>query len=58
MAADDRQEHPEKDRRVKELLDRLADILRGLPPDRLAAFEEYVHEQIEEEHGRDTAKGD
>ena len=60
MAADDRAEHSEKDRRVKELLDHLAEVLRGLSPDRLEAFKEYVDEQIKQgaDDGRDAAEGD
>jgi len=60
VAADDRAEHPEKDRRVKELLDHLAEVLRSLPSDRLEAFKEYVDEQTKREgdHGRDSPQGD
>jgi hypothetical protein len=56
VAADDRAEHPQKKRCVKELLDHLADILRGLSPDRLEAFEDFINETSEEgnQHGRDT----
>ena len=60
MAADDRTEHPDEGR-VKELLDRLAEILRSLPPDRQKAFREYLDEQIEREEaddGRDAESDD
>lgn len=59
MATDNGAEHPSEDR-VKELLDRLAAILRGLPADRQQAFREYLDEQIEQEesdNGRDAAEG-
>ncbi len=52
MAADDRAEHPDEGR-VKEMLDRLAEILRSLPPDRQKAFREYLDEQIEHEKAVD-----
>lgn len=58
MAADDSAEHPDEGR-VKDLLDRLAAILRGLPADRQQAFREYLDEQIKEaDHGGDAAEGD
>jgi hypothetical protein len=52
MAADDREEHPSPGR-VRKLLDRLAEILRGLPPDRQEAFREYLDEQAEGEDDDD-----
>lgn len=60
MATDDGAEHPAEGR-VKELLDRLAEILRQLPPDRQEAFREYLDGKIKQEgeadDGRDVAKG-
>jgi hypothetical protein len=60
VATDDGTKHPEKEGRVKELLDRLADVLRGLPPDRQQAFQEYLNEQIakEADNGGDPAEED
>jgi hypothetical protein len=45
---------------VRKLLDRLAEILRGLPPDRQEAFREYLDEQAEKENddGGVTEEGD
>jgi hypothetical protein len=42
------------------MLERLAAILRSLPPGRLEAFEEHLNEQIEEEadNGGDLAEDD
>jgi hypothetical protein len=48
MATHDDQEHFEEER-VKQLIDRLAEILKGLPPDRQQAFREYLREQTESE---------
>ncbi len=58
MAADDDPEHPQEER-IKAMLDRLAEILRGLPPDRQKAFREYLDEEIrkEDKHSRDSAEG-
>lgn len=60
MAANDREEHPAEDG-VKELLDRLADLLRSLPPDRQEAFREYLDDKIKQEgeadNGGDAAQG-
>jgi hypothetical protein len=58
MAADDREKHRSPGR-VRKLLDRLAEILRGLPPDRQEAFREYVDEQAEaDDDGGGTEEGD
>ena len=60
MAADDRAKHRAKGR-VKKLLDRLAEILRGLPPDRQKAFREYLDgkaAQEEKDDGGDVEDGD
>ena len=60
MAADDHPQHPEEDR-IKQMLDRLAEILRQMPADRQKAFRDYLDEQIEQEgedDGGDVAAGD
>ena len=59
MATDDGSEHPSESR-IKELLDRLAELLRELPPDRQKAFQEYLDEQIEKEgdDGGDNQESD
>ncbi len=57
MAADDRPEHPDESQ-INELLDRLAELLRNLPPDRQQEFREYLREQIETDAGRNAAEGD
>lgn len=57
MAADDRPEHPDESH-ISELLDRLAELLRNLPPDRQQEFREYLREQIETDAGRNAAEGD
>ena len=56
MAADDRPEHTDEDR-IKDMLDRLVEILRELPPDRQKAFEEYLREQVEKDREADD-RGD
>jgi hypothetical protein len=47
----DTHERPERARkgRLKAIYDRLAAILKGLPPDRLEAFQDYVDEQAKKE---------
>ena len=60
MAADDREGHPRKGR-LRRLYDRLAEILRGLPPDRREAFGEHLDEQVKKEEkddGGSTEEGD
>jgi hypothetical protein len=52
MAANDDQEHSEEDR-IKRLIDRLAEVLWGLPPDRQQAFREYLDERIKHEEADD-----
>lgn len=57
MATDDRAEHSDEGR-VRELLDRLAEILRALPTDRQKAFREYLDEQVQkDDDGGNAAKG-
>ena len=50
MGSHDREEDLGKGR-IRGLYDRLAAIVRGLPPDRQEAFAEYPDEQICEENG-------
>jgi hypothetical protein len=60
VAENDREKHPDE-KRIAELMDRLAAILRAQPPDRQAAFLEMLNEQIEreaEDAGRDAADSD
>jgi hypothetical protein len=58
MGTHERQGDSEKERRVKELLDRLAAAIKKLPPERLEALEEFIREQEEgTNHDRDTTPG-
>jgi hypothetical protein len=51
VGSPDREANPGKGR-IRRLYDRLAAIVRGLPPDRQEAFAEYLDEQIRDEDGR------
>ena len=61
MGSHERKGHPGEGR-IKKLIDELAEILRGLPPDRQEAFREYLDAQIKQEEGehdgRDPAETD
>jgi hypothetical protein len=51
VAADDNQPDS-KEGRIKRLYDRLAAIVRGLPPERAEAFREHLSEQQGDQHGQ------